>query len=60
MKNWILECSIDADAIDYEEIIQSETEPDFWTCYYIAQKHGCPWFTVSELTDYEAQEADRV
>lgn len=51
MKSWILECSADADMIDYEEVIQSETEPDFWTCFYIAEEHGCPWFTVSELTD---------
>lgn len=51
MKNWILECSIDADMIDYEEVIQSETEPDFWTCFNIAEEHSCPWFTVSELTD---------
>lgn len=51
MKSWILECSVDADMIDYEEVLQSETEPDFWTCYNIAEAHGCPWFTVSELTD---------
>ena len=31
MKKWILTCSVDAVEIDYEEIITSDTEPDFWT-----------------------------
>ena len=48
MKTWYLDCSVDATNIDYSEIIQSETEPDFWTCYTIAEDHSCAFFTVSE------------
>jgi len=49
MKKWILTCSIDAVDIDYEEIITSDTEPDFWTCSEIAQAHGCDFWTVDEF-----------
>ena len=49
MKKWILTCSIDAIDIDYEEIITSDTEPDFWTCSEIAQAHGCDFWTVDEF-----------
>ena len=49
MKKWILTCSIDAVDIDYEEIITSDTEPDFWTCDEIAQEHGCDFWTVDEF-----------
>ena len=49
MKKWILTCSIDAVDIDYEEIITSDTEPDFWTCNDIAQEHGCDFWTVDEF-----------
>ena len=49
MKKWILTCSIDAVDIDYEEIITSDTEPDFWTCDRIAQEHGCDFWTVDEF-----------
>jgi len=49
MKKWILTCSIDAVDIDYEEIITSDTEPDFWTCDGIAQAHGCDFWTIDEF-----------
>lgn len=49
MKKWILTCSVDAVEIDYEEIITSDTEPDFWTCDEIAQAHGCDFWTVDEF-----------
>jgi hypothetical protein len=49
MRTWRLTCSIDADNIDYEEIITSETEPDYWTCYAIAEDHGCEFFNVTEV-----------
>ena len=48
MKKWRLICSVDADKIDYEETILSDTEPDFWTCYAIAESHNCSFFDVSE------------
>jgi len=51
MKKWILTASVDGIDIDHEEIIESETEPDFWQCYTIAEKHNCDFFTVTELTD---------
>ena len=49
MKKWILTCSIDAVGIDYEEILISDTEPDFLTCDGIAQEHGCDFWTVDEF-----------
>lgn len=49
MKKWILTCSIDAVNIDYEELIESESEPDFWTCYNKAAAHGCDYFTITEV-----------
>lgn len=49
MKKWLLVCSADAVEIDYETIIESETEPDFWTCYDIAEEHSCSWFYVEEV-----------
>ena len=48
-KQWILTASIDGNMVDYEEIIESDTEPDFWECYTIAEKHGCEFFHVCEL-----------
>ena len=53
MKNWILTCSTDGVDIDFEITIQSKTEPDFWTCYNKAMKHGCPFFTITEDINYQ-------
>lgn len=49
MRNWRLTCSIDADNIDHEEDIFSDTKPDYWTCYAIAESHGCQFFDVEEV-----------
>lgn len=51
MKKWILTCSIDAVDIDYEEIIESDTEPSFWECYNKAQEHSCDWWSIEEMED---------
>lgn len=48
-KQWLLTASVDGNIIDYEEIIESDTEPDYWTAYTIAEEHGCEFFTVEEL-----------
>ena len=45
---WLLTCSKDAIDIDFETIIESDTEPDFWECDSIAQEHGCDWWFVDE------------
>ena len=49
MKKWLLTASVDANEIDFETVIDSDTEPDFWTCYELATAHGCPWFSVDSL-----------
>lgn len=49
MKTWELTASIDGANIDFATLIDSDTEPDFWTCYNIADAHGCPYFSVSEV-----------
>jgi len=46
---WLLIASTDGAYIDYEEIIESDTEPDFWQCYAIAEAHGCDFFHVDRL-----------
>lgn len=51
MKKWELVCSKEAIDIDYETIIESEDEPDFWTCYEIAMDHDCGFWTISELEE---------
>lgn len=51
MKKWELTASTDGDMIDYSEILEAETEPDFWTCYEIAAAHGCPYFSISEVVE---------
>lgn len=47
MKKWIIDCSIDGDLVDYSEIVESETEPEFWEQYAIAEKHGCEGLLVT-------------
>jgi hypothetical protein len=49
MKSWILTCSIDGIDIDYETVIENETEPDYWTCDGIAQENGCDYWTIEEV-----------
>ena len=49
MKKWSLACSIDGGMIDYEEVIESEKEPDFWTCHEIAEEHDCELWVIEEV-----------
>ena len=49
MRKWRIVCSVDADNIDYEEVILSEDEPDFWLCQEIADAHGCQYVDVTEV-----------
>ena len=49
MKKWLLSCSKDAAFIHWETILESETEPDFWECYRLADCHGCAWFTLEQI-----------
>lgn len=51
MKKWRLTCSIDAIDIDYETVIESESEPGFCECYNIAEEHGCEWWSIEELRE---------
>ena len=48
MKQWLLVCSTDGNKIDWTTVINSDSEPDFWTCYDLATSHGCEFFTVDE------------
>ena len=48
MKKWILTASVDAVNIDFETVIESENEPDFWTCEAIASAHDCNFWTIDE------------
>lgn len=48
---WLLTCSIDAINVDYMEVLESDLEPDFWTCDDIANDHGCEFWTVSEFEE---------
>jgi len=49
MKTYLLTCSVDGNMVDYEEIIKADSEPDFWTQYEIAEKHGCSFFNCIEI-----------
>ena len=48
-KQWILTASVDGNMVDFECIINSDNEPDFWTCQELAQNHGCEFWMVDEL-----------
>ena len=48
MKNWILTASRDGINIDFETIIESDTEPGFWACYELAAAHNCDFFSITE------------
>ncbi len=58
MKYWLLTASADANLVDYEEIMQSETEPDFWTCYELAEAHGCEFFHIDEINAEDVNECE--
>ena len=49
MKKWYLVCSVDAVNIDFATVIESPSEPDFWTCQDIASAHNCEFWSLSEL-----------
>ena len=49
MKKWLLTASVDAIDIDFETVIESETEPGFWTCCHIAEEHGCEWWSIEQI-----------
>ena len=51
MKKWNIICSIDAVNIDYETVIESKSEPNWWICENIAREHGCEWWFVEEATE---------
>ena len=51
MAKYRLTCSVDAVGIDYEEIIESDSEPSFWDCNEIAEQHGCPWWYCEEIAE---------
>lgn len=51
MKKWLLTASRDGINVDYETIIESDTEPDFWTCYELADAAGCTLWSVDEMED---------
>ena len=46
---WLLTASKDGINVDFETIIASETEPDFWTCYEIADAHDCTLWSVEQI-----------
>ena len=49
MKQYRLTCSVDGINIDFECIIEADTEPSFWECYAIAEARGCEYFMIAEL-----------
>lgn len=51
MKKWILTASTDGVMIDFELIIESNTEPGFWECYEIAQENNCDFFSINEFEE---------
>ena len=51
MKKWILTASRDGILVDYETTLESENEPDFWTCYEIADKNDCTLWSIDEFEE---------
>ena len=49
MRKWLLTCSVDGVDIDYETVLTSLKEPDFWTCNNIAESHGCSLWSLEEV-----------
>ena len=49
MKTFVLVCSKDGDLVDYTQEIIADSEPDYWTQYEIATKHGCIFFYCEEI-----------
>lgn len=51
MKKWILTASRDGINVDFETIIESETEPGFWECYELADAAGCTLWSIDGLEE---------
>ncbi len=51
MNKWLLTASIDGVDIDFETVIESEKEPDFWTCYDLADEHGCLLWSLEPICE---------
>lgn len=49
MKKWLFTASRDGINVDFETVLESAHEPDFWTCYGLADTHGCSLWTVEEV-----------
>ena len=45
MKTYLFTASKDGISIDFETVIISGSEPNFWELYELAQAHGCELFT---------------
>ena len=48
---WLFTASVDAVGIDFETILESESEPDFWTCDNLANEHGCEWWSIEPFRE---------
>lgn len=51
MKKYHFTASRDAVNIDYETIIEATQGTGFWDLYELAEKHGCDFFTLDEITE---------
>jgi hypothetical protein len=49
MKTFELVCSTDGVGVDYTQTIHADSEPNFWTQYFIAAEHGCDFFYCVEV-----------
>lgn len=52
MTKWLLEASKDEINIDYETVIKLDGDPSYMDCVEmqeLAEKHGCKYYTISEL-----------
>ena len=49
MRKWNFQSSIDAVNIDFECVIESETEPSWWDLDHLAQSNDCEWWTIEEM-----------
>lgn len=58
MKTWCFTASRDGNKIDYCTTIRADLEPDFWTCYNLAESHGCTFWTVEPAETGPADPAD--
>lgn len=51
MKKWLLTASTDGNSIDFETIIEADTEPGYWECNEQANAHGCPFWSLDEMEE---------